>query len=630
MKRLLCAIFLLLSLAACVREWTPEPEPVAVQEVEKTWTVTFDATRASLDGDLYPVWEVGEKLSVYDPVVNSGRVFTVTEVNGHTATISGRISEGDFPFDAIYPSKSAGAWSSSGTNRAKLPQVQKIPAGRNVCPDVLVSMAHSEDPDAGIVFHNAVSLLKFKLGRSGLSTAAFTLSGEAPVSYTAAAADGALAPGEYYLAVDPGRYSGISVTCATGFDFEYSKSSDTPLEALTGRILNLGTVSDGQEHRAYAITGEKSYANLQALITETGIFSGLDGFLLLLANALVSSKFPYQSQPVHAFDITHPSADPQGKPVTLSARVYVPQAALDGTHALDGAALANHGTIASNAECPTMTGSFESMFAWMNFAIVIPDYYGFGASKDRPQAFLDWETTARGSLDAWFAAMQLLQDKGVEAGDLRFNYGYSQGGFNTLANLRYLSEHPELDLHFTKSFAGGGPFDVPQTWASYLDGSYSNALGFIPLTLVSMNESQQLGLDYAALFKEPLLSHWREWILSKQYNMSSINDKLGKVGIADILSEDLVAGQGPAYAKIMETAARYSLTSGWKPAPGNRIYISHSSKDDIVPYENYTKMKAFLEEVASDSELHWSYLQGDHVTACIYFIINTAGAWNAQ
>jgi hypothetical protein len=34
--------------------------------------------------------------------------------------------------------------------------------------------------------------------------------------------------------------------------------------------------------------------------------------------------------------------------------------------------------------------------------------------------------------------------------------------------------------------------------------------------------------------------------------------------------------------------------------------------------------------VASDSNVHGSNLQGDHVTACIYFIINTAGAWNAQ
>ncbi|MBR1576152.1 MAG: hypothetical protein IJ654_06870 [Bacteroidales bacterium] len=632
MKKTIYLFLASLLLNACVREvLVPPAGPSEDGLVEKTWTVRFgDGTRATLDEDLYPVWEVGERLSVYDPTIGSGRVFTVSEVNGHSAVITGRISDGVTLFDAIYPSKSAGAWAPDGTNRAKLPAVQSIPAGRNICPDVLVSTAHSDHPEESILFHNAVSLLRFRLDRSDLSTVRFDLDGAVPQSYTVASEEGPFSPGEYYLAVDPGTYSGVRVTCETGFDFEYSKSSTRTLEASQGGLLHLGLVSDGARKRAYAVTGEKAYASLQALIDETGIFSGLTGLLQIFANAMVNSAFPERSQAVRAFNLTHPSADPQGRPVTLSARVYVPESALDGTKPLEGIAIANHGTIASNAECPTMSGDFEAMFAWRNYAIVMPDYYGFGASQDRPQAFLDWETTARGSLDAYFATLQLLQDRDVTAGPVRFNYGYSQGGFNTIANLRYLAEHPDLDLSFTKSFAGGGPFDVPQTWDSYLTGSFSNAIGFIPLTLVSMNESQQLGLDYATLFKGTLLANWREWILTKKYSLGTINSKIGSAKIPDILTEDLVAGQGPSYAAIMGTAARYSLTSGWKPASGNRIYLSHSTQDDIVPYANYTKMKSFLERAATDCELHWSNLSGDHVTACIYFIINTSGEWNTR
>ena len=632
MKRILTSFLVLLAAVACVREGPLEKESPEEGLVEKTWTVHFDgSTRATLDEDLYPVWEVGEKLSVYDPKIQSGRVFTVTEVSGHSATITGKISEGDFPFDAIYPSKSAGAWSSDGTNRPKLPAVQAIPAGRQLCPDVLVSTAHSEHPEEGVVFHNAVSLLKFRIGREKIATVRFDLKGSAPKTYTAAAAEGALSPGEYFLAVDPGSYGGVSVCCATGFDYEYSKSSSAQLDAALGGLLDLGTVSDGKAHRAYAVTGEKSYANLQALITETGIFDGLDAGTLWIAQLAINTAFPKQSQAMHAFNITHPSADPQGRSVTLSARVYIPEAALAGSAPLDGIALANHGTITSNAQCPTLAGGFEAMFAWKNYAIVMPDYYGFGASQDRPQAFLDWETTARGSLDAYFAALQLLEDKGVSAGKIRFNYGYSQGGFNTIANLRYLTEHPELDLQFTKSFAGGGPFDVEQTWKSYLTGSFGNAIGFIPLTLVSMNESQQLNLDYAALFKGALLSNWREWILSKKYTMGTINAKIGSSAtIQDILTADMVAGRGAAYETIIGTARRYSLTSGWKPAPGSRIYISHSPQDDIVPYANYTRMKEYLTAVAPDCEIKWSQLSSDHVTACIFFILNTLNEWKAQ
>ena len=53
-------------------------------------------------------------------------------------------------------------------------------------------------------------------------------------------------------------------------------------------------------------------------------------------------------------------------------------------------------TIASNAECPTMKAQVEGALAWKNYAIVMPDYYGFGVSADRPQAYLDAETTAQG------------------------------------------------------------------------------------------------------------------------------------------------------------------------------------------------------------------------------------------
>ena len=217
MKKAIYLFLATLLLNACVREvLVPPAGPSEDGLVEKTWTVRFgDGTRATLDEDLYPVWEVGERLSVYDPTIGSGRVFTVSEVNGHSAVITGRISDGVTLFDAIYPSKSAGAWAPDGTNRAKLPAVQSIPAGRNICPDVLVSTAHSDHPEESILFHNAVSLLRFRLDRSDLSTVRFDLDGAVPQSYTVASEEGPFSPGEYYLAVDPGTYSGVRVTCDT-------------------------------------------------------------------------------------------------------------------------------------------------------------------------------------------------------------------------------------------------------------------------------------------------------------------------------------------------------------------------------------------------------------------------------
>ena len=626
MKRLWIYILAALSLVSCVREWSPEPTPAEKGLVERTWTVAMPGfSRATLDENLYPVWEVGERLSVYDPVVGTGRVFTVTAVEGNQATITGQISEGNFPFDAIYPSKSAGAWNSDGTNSVKFPAAQLIPAGRNVCPDMLVSTAHSDNPDGVITFRNAVSLLKVGIGRDDLATVTLNLARESDTdaaSYQIAAAEGCFTPGSYYVAVAAGSYSGgVSVSCADAFGTVYEKSSSTPLQAALGGILNLGTVSDGTARRYYRVFSEGAYASQGALLDETGLLSNLDALSQLVLNVLLIGYFPDRNKPVRSFNYSYISIDPQGKPTELSARLYVPEAALNGT-ALNGIAIANHGTIASNAECPTMSADYEGAFAWKNYAIVMPDYYGFGVSKAHPQAYLDPETTARGNVDAYLSALQLLQDRDVAVPATVFNLGYSQGGFNAMANLRYVSSHPELGIRFRRTFCGGSPFDVPKTWESYLAEPLPNAAGFVPLTLVSFNEAQKLGIDYSHIFKEPILSHVQDWILSKQYTLATIKTHIGSSNLSDILTADMMAGTGADFNAILETCRRFSLTSGWTaPADGSWIYIYHSTQDDSVPYANYTAMKDYLNSVASDADIVWqSGANGDHINGCITFV----------
>ena len=70
-------------------------------------------------------------------------------------------------------------------------------------------------------------------------------------------------------------------------------------------------------------------------------------------------------------------------------------------------------------------------------------------------AYLDPETTARGNIDAYLAAAQLLEDRGVAMPEKLFSFGYSQGGFNAMANLKYVTEHPELGITFQKALCGG-------------------------------------------------------------------------------------------------------------------------------------------------------------------------------
>jgi hypothetical protein len=84
--------------------------------------------------------------------------------------------------------------------------------------------------------------------------------------------------------------------------------------------------------RSYDITAVKSYGSLEELLNETGYSMMGFGFLL-------SFYFPDYDKPVSAISYTYLSEDPQGKPVELSALLYIPDAALNGTTVLHTLAL---------------------------------------------------------------------------------------------------------------------------------------------------------------------------------------------------------------------------------------------------------------------------------------------------
>jgi hypothetical protein len=208
-----------------------------------------------------------------------------------------------------------------------------------------------------------------------------------------------------------------------------------------------------------------------------------------------------------------------------------------------------------------------------------------------------------------------------------FSFGYSQGGFNSMANLKYVSEHPEFHISFEKVMCGGSPFDLELTWNAYTGGTFRNAIAFVPLSVVSINETQHLGIPYDNLFKGELLHNWRNWILSKEYTLTALNGLLGTRDLAEVLNDDFMAGRGDAHARVLAACRRCSLTSGWTPPSGTKIILYHSNQDDTVPYANLTAMKAFLDMAAPGSYTAADGNHGGHTNAVFHFILNLIPEW---
>ena len=187
------------------------------------------------------------------------------------------------------------------------------------------------------------------------------------------------------------------------------------------------------------------------------------------------------------YSYTYPSVDADGNEVTLSSLMAVPSKIFVGgvntqpTNVVIGC----HVTITSNFECPTEYNESGGWGSWKTDVgmlidytrndafrqpcclVILPDYEGYGVSKNRAHPYLYQELTARQVVDAVRYGLTLYKDnkEQYDFASLEENWksvciGYSQGGSVSLATHRFIEENGLADeLHFAGSVCGDGPYD---------------------------------------------------------------------------------------------------------------------------------------------------------------------------
>lgn len=373
------------------------------------------------------------------------------------------------------------------------------------------------------------------------------------------------------------------------------------------------------EKQPYYITSERDITDVDEYVDGILIFKRIPDELKSLVPVVTHTLFDYR-RPAHIISYEYESIGPDGKPVMLSAALLVPSHVYKGIKKADKLVLASHFSSMRYDECPTLSSCIEGLLAWRNAIVVMPDYYGFGSSRDKVQAYLNPDMAGRDNLDALVAAEILMEDKLISIPRSIINIGYSQGGYNAVATVKYLSEHPEYDIRFDHTYAGGGPYEVLNTFTSYLNGGYDTVFPLILVTLTSFNEIEGLGVDYADVFKEPLLSNYREWVLYKKYDTQQVTGLLGSTRATDHLTDKFTSQSGPVFGKFTDTASKYSLNKGWVPDPDMKISLFHSKDDDMVPYSNYESMAKYLEGKCRLEKISLSGFS--HVSGYAAFIVN--------
>lgn len=316
----------------------------------------------------------------------------------------------------------------------------------------------------------------------------------------------------------------------------------------------------------------------------------------LPAAKITGTKY-YPEDKMTAYNIEYPSKDPFGNPVTLSGAITVGDEIKDGKAPAVGVVLVNHFTVYRKDQCPSKGDLMIQKFVVGSYMVgVSADYYGFGCTEDKNQAYCVGSVNAQASIDCLLAARELFPDLKITIDknkDYLFNLGYSQGGQTTVAVEKLVAEkYP--DIKITHSFAGGGPYDMPATYKEMTQTDISGMPSTIISVMLAFNEYYQLGYSRDKLLRGDALEHADDWLLSKNFTQQEIDAKIGSLSFSNFASTEIQDMNSEVSKKLMEALEKENLAKNWKPAKGARIALIHHKKDITVPPVNQTNLYNYL------------------------------------
>jgi len=305
------------------------------------------------------------------------------------------------------------------------------------------------------------------------------------------------------------------------------------------------------------------------------------------------------------------SVDVDGNPITLSGKVLLPA---DGK--VKRCILVSHYTIASNAEAPSNTFPLEGLLVKLGYAVIVPDYIGYGVTSHMVHPYLVMDVTARNVLDMYKAVIPFLEKAGCKPQyDDIYLMGYSQGGATTMA-VQHLIEHHDEDVKIRRVFAGGGPYDVKATYDRFVETDTASYPCAVPIMMQGMIVGNKLDLDMRELMAPYIYDHLDEWVNSKRYTASQINEMIGTNVTHELLTSKGMDRTSKEISEMYKAMTNNSILSySWTPkAP---VFIMHSIDDETVPYDNAIRAK----NKWKGANIQYSFgYYGSHVATCVRFI----------
>lgn len=313
-------------------------------------------------------------------------------------------------------------------------------------------------------------------------------------------------------------------------------------------------------------------------------------------------------------------------------------------YTFDYGVLGCHPTVTTSVEAPTGKSPLDGdikMFCSDYALVVCPDYCGYGLSEYRQHPYLVQGVTARNVVDAYIAALDLVNDKRISGASGSWSFasdfytdlmGYSQGGSVALSTLRYLESGQVSDadlkrINLRNVYCGDGPYSPKATVKQYIDWSNMNDEKYnkmaYPCVLPLIVQAAKQAYDNDCMHTVKLDSYFTPEFLAtgivdmldtKRVSTSQLNDVTtlaGTVKVAQIMSDNFVKQEevldtilnqkrmmnvfnteSNEYKCLMRAMEYNDLTKGW--TPHHPLLFMHLDGDLVVPYCNMEEVKKNL------------------------------------
>ena len=166
----------------------------------------------------------------------------------------------------------------------------------------------------------------------------------------------------------------------------------------------------------------------------------------------VSEKVQFGTK---VYKLTYKTTDVLGNEIIASGALLIP----DGLQQYPILSY-QHGTLFSEDEAPSnfSTGTevrfLAPILASTGYIVSVPDYLGYGSSKNYPHPYEHAETLGSASFDMLMAAKEFLANSNISTSDKLFLTGYSEGGGATMALHRHIEENSELVVTMSAPASG--------------------------------------------------------------------------------------------------------------------------------------------------------------------------------